>query len=143
MELWAELEEAVRQDAKLLLALVFGWAFKIVCTCWQLDSSTPEPLKFPHCLFRSPERYRTAGSWMLAFSYVFVFPDSLFTRLVEYDYLGWSAGYLPVVVLGFISDDIFVLFPALISMKLREFAQRKLGISLNGKPKKMPDDFPQ
>ena len=80
---------------------------------------------------------------MLTFCYVFVFPDSLFQKLVEYEYLGWSAGYLPVVVLGFISDDIFVLFPALISMKLRAFAEKRLGISLNGKPKRLPEDFPQ
>ena len=131
------------QDRRLLAALIFGQAFKIVCVCWSLDSATSEPLKFPRCLFKSPERYRTAGSWMLTLCYVFVLPDTIFKSLLDMDVLGLNFGYFPVVILGFISDDLFVLIPAVVSAKLREIAAEKLGINLNGKPKKLPDDFPK
>ena len=80
---------------------------------------------------------------MLAVCYIKFLPDEIFKKLLELDILGMNFGYFPVVILGFVSDDLFVLIPAFISHKLRVFAEERLGITLNGKPKKLPDDFPQ
>ena len=128
-------------ELKLIGAMCFGQAFKIVCTCWKIDNETEEPLRFPACLWRGPEKFRTIGSFMIV-GLVFILPGQAFDTLMAFHWGGFPFGYLSLFILGFVADDIFVIFPAVVSAKLREFAQDKLGVTLNGK-RRLPKDFPQ
>lgn len=140
MELWDSWIPTI--DQKILGAMLAGWVLKVICTCWELDSATSEVLRFPHCLFQSPERYRTVGSWWIIFVCIKILPDDVFEDMLAWSPWDLSLGFLPVFLLGFIADDIFVLFPALVSHHLREFARKRLGMALNGKPRRLPDEFP-
>ena len=128
-------------EIKLLGAMGYGHGFKIICTAWQIDKETSEPLRFPRCLFVSPEYFRTIGSWMVM-GLVFMLPGETFDTLVDQDVWGFPIGYLSLFVFGFVADDLFVILPAVVTAKLREFVHTKLGKTLNGKPRKLPDDFP-
>ena len=129
-------------ELKLLGSMCYGHLFKLVCTSWDIDKETAEPLRFPRCLFGSPERFRTVGSWMVM-GLVFILPDDTVNKIMHFEWAGFPIGYFSLFVFGFVADDVFVILPAFISTKLRAFARDKLGIHLNGKPHKLPEDFPQ
>lgn len=133
-------------NLELLAALVYGQVLKVLSICWQLDSETNRPIRFPSCLWQGPEKYRTLGAWSLTLGLVFILPREVFDYLIAYHFYGVPLGYLSITFVGFIADDLFVLLPAAIAYKIRLFASR-LDLPHNPNHKNrhqpLPSDFPQ
>ena len=131
------------ETAELLLALCNGLALKVVTVCYLKDRATIEPLKFPHCLWEGPEKFRSVASVMMVVQIAFFLPNDVFHTLMEKKWEGIPLGFWAILLIGYAADELFLLLHFIVGANMRRlfnYFQEKMDEKMNGHSKMDDDD---
>ena len=131
---------AILNEVELFLALAYGFLLKIVSLAYHEDEKNPdEELRLSAFLWKDAAKYRTIGSSLLICGYTMVLPDEIFEHIMTYEWKEMQVGFVGIVVLGYCSDDLFLLKHYTVAKWVRKMTTM-LANGKNGKnssPKKL------